>query len=203
MGVDDPTCPFIKNMLVLDNEGKRVAVKYYGDEKPSVDAQSAFETSLFQKTARAVPGPDNDVMLLDREVICYTPRADLCFYVTASTDENELIVSTVLSTLVEALDVLLRGDVDKRTLLENLDLVMLVFDEIVDSGLLLETDAGQVAQRVAMRQHGAGDAEEAGPGVRLGPGGGLRGMNLANINEQTVKDAFNNVRETVLRNLLK
>lgn len=28
----DPTCPVVKNMLLLDSEGKRIAVKYYSPE---------------------------------------------------------------------------------------------------------------------------------------------------------------------------
>ena len=28
----DPTCPVVKNMLLLDSDGKRIAVKYYSPE---------------------------------------------------------------------------------------------------------------------------------------------------------------------------
>ena len=28
----DPTVPLVKNMLLLDSEGKRIAVKYYSDD---------------------------------------------------------------------------------------------------------------------------------------------------------------------------
>ena len=28
----DPSVPVVKNMLLLDSEGKRIAVKYYGDD---------------------------------------------------------------------------------------------------------------------------------------------------------------------------
>lgn len=28
----DPTVPLVKNMLLLDSEGKRIAVKYYGND---------------------------------------------------------------------------------------------------------------------------------------------------------------------------
>ncbi len=28
----DPTVPVVKNMLLLDSEGKRIAVKYYGSD---------------------------------------------------------------------------------------------------------------------------------------------------------------------------
>lgn len=28
----DPTCPVVKNLLVVDSEGKRIAVKYYSND---------------------------------------------------------------------------------------------------------------------------------------------------------------------------
>ena len=28
----DPTCPLVKNLLLLDSEGKRIAVKYFSSE---------------------------------------------------------------------------------------------------------------------------------------------------------------------------
>ena len=45
--------PKVKAMIVLDNEGKRITVKYYAkDWATSVKEQSNFERSLFAKTAR-------------------------------------------------------------------------------------------------------------------------------------------------------
>ena len=32
MVVADPTVPVVKNLLLLDSEGKRIAVKYYASE---------------------------------------------------------------------------------------------------------------------------------------------------------------------------
>lgn len=42
------------------------------------------------------------------------------------------------------------GSVEKKTVLENLDLALLAIDEIVDRGLILETDAATVAARASM-----------------------------------------------------
>ena len=41
-----------------------------------------------------------------------------------------------------------RNSTDKRTLIENYDLVSLAIDEIVDDGIILETDPVIVASRV-------------------------------------------------------
>ena len=42
----------MKNILLLDSEGKRVAVKYYSDDWPTNSAQEAFEKSVFTKTQK-------------------------------------------------------------------------------------------------------------------------------------------------------
>jgi len=41
--------------------------------------------------------------------------------------------------------------VDKKSALENLDLVFMTLDELVDGGIILETDPTVVAGRVSMR----------------------------------------------------
>lgn len=43
----------------------------------------------------------------------------------------------------------LRQSVDKRTIVENYDLVALAIDEIVDDGIVLETDPTIIVQRVS------------------------------------------------------
>jgi hypothetical protein len=45
-------CPSIKNILLLDSEGKRVAVKYYSDDWPTNSSKLAFEKFVFTKTVK-------------------------------------------------------------------------------------------------------------------------------------------------------
>lgn len=42
----------IKNILLLDSEGKRVAVKYYTDDWPTNSSKLAFEKFIFAKTLK-------------------------------------------------------------------------------------------------------------------------------------------------------
>lgn len=42
----------MKNILLLDSEGKRVAVKYFSDDWPTNGAKLAFEKSVFTKTLK-------------------------------------------------------------------------------------------------------------------------------------------------------
>lgn len=74
------------------------------------------------------------MVLLDDIVVVYRFLGDLMFYVVGDDDENEIVLFTVLTALTDALSILLRGAVDKRSVLENLDLLLLSIDEVVDGG---------------------------------------------------------------------
>lgn len=54
----------MKNILLLDSEGKRVAVKYYSDEWPTNNAKLAFEKSVFTKTLKSNPRSDGMLCLV-------------------------------------------------------------------------------------------------------------------------------------------
>nr|GMD22493.1 coatomer subunit zeta-1-like [Ipomoea batatas] len=92
--------------------------------------------------------------MFENNIVVYKFVQDLHFFVTGSEDENELILATVLQGFFDAVGILLRGNVDKREALENLDLILLCLDEIVDGGIILETDADIIAGKVASKQYG-------------------------------------------------
>lgn len=49
-----PTLYTVKGILILDNDGKRVYANYYDSNVfPTLKEQTAFEKSLFSKTAKA------------------------------------------------------------------------------------------------------------------------------------------------------
>lgn len=70
-------------------------------------------------------------------------------YVCGSVDENEVLLYNVILALRDSLHLLFKQSVDKRTIIENYDLVSLAIDEIVDDGVILETDPTIIMQRVS------------------------------------------------------
>lgn len=57
----------------------------------------------------------------------------------------------VLNGLFTALNTLLRGQMEGRNMLDNLETVMLAVDELVDGGIILEIDPQLIVNRVLMR----------------------------------------------------
>ncbi|XP_073300639.1 coatomer subunit zeta-1-like isoform X2 [Primulina huaijiensis] len=173
-------CPSIKNILLLDSEGKRVAVKYYADDWPSNSLKETFEKTVFTKTQKTSARTE-EITMLENNIIVYKFVQDLHFYVTGGEDENELILFSVLQGFFDAVGILLRGNVEKKEALENLDLILLCIDEIVDGGIILETDASSIASKVATHSIDSG----------------------APLAEQTISQALATAREHLTRSLLK
>ncbi|RMD42739.1 hypothetical protein DV735_g2361, partial [Chaetothyriales sp. CBS 134920] len=107
--------------------------------------QKAFEKGLLEKTAKQT----SDVILYDNKVVVFKAESDVMLYVVGSADENEILLYNVILALRDTLSILLKNSTDKRTIIENYDLVTLAIDEIVDDGIVLETDPVMVATRVS------------------------------------------------------
>merc|ERR1719494_423472 len=127
---------------MLDNDGERIFSKYYDETFLTVK-----EKNLFQKTSKQ----NAEIIMLEGLTVVYRSNIDLYFYIMGSQFENELILVSVLNALYDAVSIMLRKNVEKRFLLEHLDGVLLAIDELVDGGVVLEADASNIVQRVALK----------------------------------------------------
>jgi hypothetical protein len=136
--------------------------------------------------------------MLDKQIAVYKLHGDVPIYVLGSHDNNELVLVAALETMQEALEILLRGHLSKRTLLENFDYVLLVIDETVDKGVLIETDAQVIATRCAMSDRPAAFTRES-----------LALLFMctthiscdAALHEQTLSQIIDTARDQIIRNL--
>ncbi|KAL8907038.1 MAG: hypothetical protein Q9207_001650 [Kuettlingeria erythrocarpa] len=150
----------VNAILILSTDDRsRILTKYYSaphatpgstnhpgaNPYPSVKEQKAFEKGLLDKTNKQT----SDVILYDGRVVVFKMEGDVMLYVVGGGDENEIMLFGVVLALRDALAILLKNSTDKRTLVENYDLVSLAIDEIIDDGIILETDPVVVASRVS------------------------------------------------------
>lgn len=96
---------------------------------PFFFSRSRAHTSFF-----ALPLPTGDIILYDGHLVIYKHSLDLIFYMLGGPHENELMLYSALTAFMDAIHLLLRNQVEKRAVLENLDCVILCLDETLDDG---------------------------------------------------------------------
>eukprot|EP00116_Pleurobrachia_bachei_P010933 sb/3471195/ len=142
-----PSLKTIKGICILDNDGKRVVSKYYDttdDTFATVKDQKAFEGKVFKATEKA----NSEIVAINNYTVVYRSNVDLFFYVFGDSRENELMLLSVLNALYDSISMILRKNVEKRAIFENMDSVLLICDEVADRGILLECDATNIVNRV-------------------------------------------------------
>ncbi|BGP32447.1 Golgi-to-ER vesicle coat component [Rhodotorula toruloides] len=182
-------------VILIDNDSNRVLSKFYQPSHPdpknpnafkhpfqTLKEQRAFEAAIWEKTRRQ----NGDILLYENQLVLYKQSIDLTFYIVGPAGENELMLQGVLTGFYDAVAMLLRHQVEKRSILENLDLVVLALDETIDNGIVLETDPVAIASRVSRPKPDAG-------------------VNLADIqlNEQSIMQAFTTVRDKIGQRILQ
>ncbi|KAH9594460.1 Coatomer subunit zeta-1 [Schistosoma haematobium] len=183
----EPSLYSINSILILDSEGKRILTKYYDSSFPTVKLQLEFESKLFKKTSKTNGA---EITLLDGATCVYRNVGDLYFYVVGDANENEvshimdlsfckLLLVSALQCLYDSVSQALKRSVEKKTLMDNLDLIFLIVDELCHNGILLESDATALVSRVGARTDD----------IPLG--------------EQTVAQAIQNAKEQIRMSLIK
>ncbi|KAH9817186.1 Longin-like domain-containing protein [Melampsora americana] len=199
-------------VVLIDSDGNRLLAKYYDpphlrqqsvtepNKKPNpgmvqlgfngfssqlrtLKDQRTFEKTMWEKTRKST----GDILIIQNHLVLYRSIIDMTIYVVAQESENELMLQTLLNSFFDAISSLLRHQVEKRSVLENLDLVSLCLDEMVDDGIILETDSAAIASRVSR------------------PKADVGGVNLADItiNEQTIMQAFSTLRDKAAQKILQ
>ncbi|KAM4691657.1 coatomer subunit zeta-2 isoform 2-T2 [Rhinophrynus dorsalis] len=146
-GLPEPTLYTVRAVIILDQNGHRLLAKYYDQTFPSLPEQQEFEKQLFRKSQK----PESEVLLVDGVTALCQHLSDIICYIVGGPQENELLLLTALTCLCESLCHILRKHVDRSSLLENMDTVYLVLDELIDQGVILESDSQQVIQRLSFK----------------------------------------------------
>lgn len=179
--------PSVVGVFILDDQGKRIAAKYYTKAyKNDYNKQVALEKHMYSKSTHKP-----NVRILNMETIlyediqcvytCIAEITSAAVYVIMDGNDNELIGFEVLLCITEAVEKLL-PDVNKLTLYSNVDYLYIAIDECIDDGMIIEIDSARLAERVK-------DKDGAGMGSR---------MDIP-LSEQNFTQALQTAKEQLIR----
>ncbi|CAA9986957.1 coatomer subunit zeta, putative [Plasmodium knowlesi strain H] len=172
----------VSAIIILDNNGKRIAVKYYNDQAPlkgenklvpkntnkdlvsnafentynnlrTVEDQKLFESDITEK-ARKLGGDssETEVLVLNKFTILYLLINDVSIYIVGEESDNEIILHEIMQTVQQCLDNVTNNQIGKKQLLDKLDSIYLILDEIADSGIIMETNPNVIINRLYMHE---------------------------------------------------
>ena len=138
--------PTVKAVLLIDLDGKRIYSKYY-EKNPTLPINKQHD--IEQRIAKSVAGKgNNELFLLDKYVVLYRTMSDVIVAMLTDPQENEIFVNMALMCIVDGFERIFERNFDKKVALEYYDKIAIAIDEVIDDGIILETDSQQLADRV-------------------------------------------------------
>jgi hypothetical protein len=99
-----------------------------------------------------------DIFNLNEFVIVCKINKDVAVFIGADQEDNECILANVLEILEECLENITKNNVTKKSVMENYQQLALMIDEMIDEGIIINTDSESIENRVYMRDIKSTDA---------------------------------------------
>lgn len=145
----------VEGIAILDTAGDRIFAKYYSDSSTlnTIDGQLCLESAVHQAVQESkqssMPTSNNEIIIIGNYTVVYWVDSEVICLVVGKRTENEVVLSSVLKTFVDSLQLELNAPfLAKRHLLMRYDAVLLTVDEMLDAGIILETDPNNIANEV-------------------------------------------------------
>eukprot|EP01028_Stygiella_incarcerata_P013197 TRINITY_DN81617_c0_g1_i1.p1 TRINITY_DN81617_c0_g1~~TRINITY_DN81617_c0_g1_i1.p1 ORF type:complete len:178 (-),score=60.27 TRINITY_DN81617_c0_g1_i1:123-656(-) len=142
----------VAGVCILSLDGRRIYSKYYHPSlKGSLSAQEQLEKNVSDKKRRSTSRTEAEIMILDSWTVVYRTENDIAIFVIGMNEDDALLISAALDALHDALVGLFVEFVDKKTLLEQYEAVVVAVDEVIDNGVILEVDDASICSRVVLK----------------------------------------------------
>ena len=92
-----------------------------------------------------------DIFNLNEFIIVCKINKDVAIFIGADQDDNECILANVLDILEECLENITKNNMTKKSVMENYQQLALLIDEMIDEGIIINTDSESIENRVYMR----------------------------------------------------
>ncbi|KAN0024162.1 hypothetical protein ACTFIV_008562 [Dictyostelium citrinum] len=151
----------VTSFFILDiSKGERVIAKYYNNDFDTLQKQKAFEKKVFDKTSKVNFG--GEITLLDNYLVVYKSFSNIIIYMVGDQNQNEIALLYVLNSFIDTLQNLFEfSQINKKLILDGINYTLLTLDEIIDGGIIMESDSAVIADRVGIKAPDNDDLDES------------------------------------------
>ena len=145
--LDNVAC-LIKFIIILDNSGKLIYGRYFIDKDQ--ERQREFEKQLcFQVKNLNISQDELDIFNIDDYNIFVKIIGEIAYFIGVNEDDNECLGYNFCKIFENCLGSITNDNFDRQKIFDNLDKIMLIIDEMVDNGLIINTDPDSIEKLIS------------------------------------------------------
>ncbi|CXI26341.1 coatomer subunit zeta, putative [Plasmodium berghei] len=120
----------------------------------TVDEQKQFEHDIVDKIKKTSSLLNEiEILVSNQYIILCLPINDIYIYVVGDETSNELVLYEVMKAIQDSLNNITNNNIGKKQLIDKLDSIYLLLDEIIDNGVIMETNPSIIVNRLYMNEN--------------------------------------------------
>jgi len=143
----------IKFIIILDNSGKIIYSKYFTD-KNTAEKQREFEKQLCiqVKNLNILPG-ELDVFTIEDYNVFVKLIGEVAYFIGINENDNECLGYNFCKIFENCLSNILNDNFERSKIFNKLEKIMLLIDEMVDNGIIVNTDQESIEKLIIHQEH--------------------------------------------------
>ena len=162
----------IKFILILDNSGKRIYCQYYTKEYETLESQFDFESRLSRITATlSIDRNQVDIFNFENYNIICRINNEVAIFIGQDENDNEILLDHFLETFEMELFNFIGEDLSREKVLNHYNDIVLLVDEIVTGGIVLNIDEHSLYNRISFEKtqtNNEKQEQQSGGGIMSG-----------------------------------
>ena len=162
----------IKFILILDNSGKRIYCQYYTKEYETLESQFDFESRLSRITATlSIDRNQVDIFNFENYNIICKINNEVAIFIGQDENDNEVLLDHFLETFEMELFNFIGEDLSREKVLNHYNDIVLLVDEIVTGGVVLNIDEHSLYNRISFEKtqtNNEKQEQQSGGGIMSG-----------------------------------
>ena len=140
----------IKFIIILDNNGRLIYGKYFIDKDQ--ERQREFEKQLcFQVKNLNITQGELDIFNIDDYNVFVKIIGEIAYFIGVNEEDNECLGYNFCMIFENCLGSVINDNFDRKKIFDNLDKIMLIIDEMVDNGLIINTDPDSIQKLISLQ----------------------------------------------------
>ena len=162
----------IKFIIILDNNGKLIYSKYF--TKKEEEKQREFEKQLCLQVKNLNVSLDElDIFNFDEYNIISKICDEIAIFIGLNENDNECLGYNFWKIFENCLGTIVNEKYTREKMFENLDKIIVLIDEMIDDGLIVNTDSDNLQKLISYQQESGSKFISFGSTDSSGSSGGL------------------------------
>ena len=147
--LDNVAC-LIKFIIILDNSGKLIYGKYFIDKDQ--ERQREFEKQLcFQVKNLNINQGELDIFNIDDYNILVKIIGEIAYFIGLNENDNECLGYNFCKIFENCVGNITNDNFGRQKIFDNLDKIMLIIDEMVDNGLIINSNPDSIEKLISQQ----------------------------------------------------